>query len=54
VQAGQEFEAGQRLVVIEAMKMQNVLTAERNGVVAEVLAGAGESVAVDQAILRFE
>jgi propionyl-CoA carboxylase alpha chain len=54
VKAGQEIKAGERLVVIEAMKMQNVLVAERDGVVAELLASAGESVAVDQAILRFD
>jgi propionyl-CoA carboxylase alpha chain len=53
VKAGQEVKAGERLVVIEAMKMQNVLVAERDGIVAELLASAGESVAVDQAILRF-
>ena len=40
-------------MVIEAMKMQNVLVAERDSVVAELLASAGESVAVDQALLRF-
>ena len=51
---GQEVKAGERLVVIEAMKMQNVLLAERDGMVAELLAEAGESLAVDQAILRFE
>jgi propionyl-CoA carboxylase alpha chain len=54
VRPGQEVKAGERLVVIEAMKMQNVLTAERDAVVGELLASAGESVAVDQAILRFE
>jgi propionyl-CoA carboxylase alpha chain len=53
VRTGQEIKAGERLVVIEAMKMQNVLVAERDGIVAELLAAAGESVAVDQAILRF-
>jgi len=46
--------AGERLVIIEAMKMQNVLVAERDSVVAEALAKPGESVAVDQVILRFE
>jgi propionyl-CoA carboxylase alpha chain len=53
VRQGQEVKAGERLIVIEAMKMQNVLLAERDGTVAELLASAGESVAVDQAILRF-
>jgi propionyl-CoA carboxylase alpha chain len=53
VRPGQEIKAGERLVVIEAMKMQNVISAERDGVIAELLANAGESVAVDQAILRF-
>jgi len=54
VKQGQEIKAGEKLAVIEAMKMENTLKAERDGVVAEVLAKAGESLAVDQAILRFE
>ncbi len=54
VKAGQEVKAGERLVVIEAMKMQNVILAERDVVVAELLAGEGESLAVDQPVLRFE
>jgi len=53
VHAGQEVKAGERLVVIEAMKMQNVLLAERDGTVAELLARPGESLAVDQPVLRF-
>ena len=53
VQAGQEVKVGERLVVIEAMKMQNVLLAERDGTVAELLARPGESLAVDQPELRF-
>ena len=54
VKVGQEVKAGERLVIIEAMKMQNVLVAERDVVVAEVLGKPGESVAVDQIILKFE
>jgi propionyl-CoA carboxylase alpha chain len=40
--------------VIEAMKMENILTAPQNAKVAEILATRGESLAVDQPILRFE
>jgi len=54
VKAGQEVKAGERLVVIEAMKMQNVLLAERDGVVTQVLAKEGESLAVDQPVLEFK
>ncbi|GIX25185.1 MAG: acetyl/propionyl-CoA carboxylase subuit alpha [Caldimonas sp.] len=54
VQPGQAVQAGERLAVIEAMKMENVLTAARDGVVAEILATPGESLSVDQPILRFE
>ncbi|HMS07678.1 MAG TPA: acetyl/propionyl/methylcrotonyl-CoA carboxylase subunit alpha [Burkholderiaceae bacterium] len=54
VQAGQTVEAGERLAVIEAMKMENVLLATQNGVVKEVKATKGDSLAVDQAIIEFE
>ncbi len=54
VTVGQKVEAGQRLAAIEAMKMENVLVATQDGVVAEVMAAKGESLAVDQEILRFE
>jgi len=54
VKPGQEVKAGEKLAVIEAMKMENTLKAERDAVVAEVLAKPGESLAVDKAILRFE
>ena len=53
VEAGQEVKIGERLVVIEAMKMQNVLVAERDGTIAELLAKPGASLAVDQPVLRF-
>jgi propionyl-CoA carboxylase alpha chain len=53
VQPGQAVQAGQRLAVIEAMKMENILTAAHDGVVKEVLATQGESLAVDQPIIAF-
>ncbi|MDE2080860.1 MAG: acetyl/propionyl/methylcrotonyl-CoA carboxylase subunit alpha [Burkholderiales bacterium] len=54
VQPGQKVLAGERLAVIEAMKMENILTAAHDGTVAELLARQGESLAVDQPILSFE
>ncbi len=53
VTAGQEVKAGEVLARIEAMKMENVLRAERDCVVEKLLANAGESLAVDQAIIAF-
>jgi propionyl-CoA carboxylase alpha chain len=53
VKPGQAVQAGERLAVIEAMKMENMLTAERDGTVKEVLAAKGDSLAVDQPILSF-
>jgi propionyl-CoA carboxylase alpha chain len=53
VKAGQEVKAGEKLAVIEAMKMENVLRAETDGVIREVLAAQGDSLAVDQPILEF-
>jgi propionyl-CoA carboxylase alpha chain len=53
VQPGQKVQAGERLAVIEAMKMENVLFAAADGVVGKVLASRGESLAVDQPIVEF-
>jgi propionyl-CoA carboxylase alpha chain len=50
---GQKIQAGERLAVIEAMKMENVLFAPQDVTVSEVLAKPGESLSVDQPILRF-
>ena len=54
VKAGQRVTAGEKLAVVEAMKMENTLLALQDGVVAERLAEPGASLAVDQPILRFE
>ncbi|GGB41289.1 acetyl/propionyl-CoA carboxylase subuit alpha [Tistrella bauzanensis] len=54
VEVGQEVKAGEELAVIEAMKMENVLRAERDCTVKEIKAGAGSSVAADQVIIEFE
>ena len=54
VKEGQEVKAGEELAVVEAMKMENVLRAAADGVVKKVNCKAGDSLAVDQAILEFE
>ena len=53
-QPGQDVKAGQELAVVEAMKMENVLRAERDGRVQTLHARPGDSLSVDQAILEFE
>ena len=54
VQPGQKVQAGERVAVIEAMKMENVLFASADGIVGKVLASKGESLVVDQPIVEFE
>ena len=54
VEAGDKVEAGQPLAVVEAMKMENILRAEKAATVKEIPAGEGESLAVDQVIMEFE
>jgi propionyl-CoA carboxylase alpha chain len=53
VAEGQEVKAGEPVAIVEAMKMENVLRAERDGTVAKLRAKAGDSLAVDQVILEF-
>jgi propionyl-CoA carboxylase alpha chain len=54
VEAGDKVEAGQPLAIVEAMKMENILRAEKSGVVKIVNARAGDSLAVDAIILEME
>ena len=54
VKVGETVTGGQKLAAIEAMKMENTLVAAQDGVVAEICAKVGESLAVDQLIIRFE
>jgi propionyl-CoA carboxylase alpha chain len=54
VAPGQAVRAGEKLAVIEAMKMENILLAAHDCVVGQVKAGKGESLAVDQVIMEFE
>ena len=54
VSAGQEVKAGEKLAVIEAMKMENVLRADIDAKVKALLAKPGDSLAVDQPIIEFE
>jgi propionyl-CoA carboxylase alpha chain len=54
VKEGDRVEAGQTLATVEAMKMENVLKAERQGLVKRVAATAGQSLAVDELIIEFE
>jgi propionyl-CoA carboxylase alpha chain len=54
VEEGQEVQEGQALCTVEAMKMENILRAERKGVVTSIKAGPGDSLAVDDVIMEFE
>jgi propionyl-CoA carboxylase alpha chain len=54
VTVGQKVLAGERLAVIEAMKMENVLVAAQDAVVKGIEAKVGDSLAVDQIIVEFQ
>jgi len=54
VEVGQEVEEGQALCTIEAMKMENILRAEKKSKVSKINAGSGDSLAVDDVIMEFE
>jgi propionyl-CoA carboxylase alpha chain len=53
VKVGQEVKAGEQLCIVEAMKMENVLNAERDATVKAILAKEGDSLAVDAVIMEF-
>ena len=53
VTEGQKVQAGDNLAIVEAMKMENLLRAERDGTVKKINAKAGDSLAVDAVILEF-
>ncbi|MFT6931428.1 MAG: propionyl-CoA carboxylase alpha chain [Paracoccaceae bacterium] len=54
VTVGDEVQDGQALCTVEAMKMENILRAERSGIVSRVNASAGDILAVDEVIMEFE
>ena len=54
VEVGQEVKAGDAVAVIEAMKMENQLIAERDGTIAEINCAPGDSVEVNQVLMVFE
>ena len=54
VAEGQEVRAGEELAIVEAMKMENILRAERDGTVAKCHAAEGDGLGTDQPILEFE
>ena len=54
VEVGQTVQEGQALCTVEAMKMENILRAEKKSVVTKINAGPGDSLAVDDVIMEFE
>ena len=54
LEVGDEVQEGQALCTVEAMKMENLLRAEKKAVVTKINAAAGDSLAVDEIIMEFE
>lgn len=54
VKEGQEVKAGEAILIVEAMKMENIIRAERDGVIGEILIAAGDNVAADEVLVSFE
>ncbi|WP_332763612.1 acetyl-CoA carboxylase biotin carboxyl carrier protein subunit, partial [Phenylobacterium sp.] len=53
VAVGQEVKTGEQVAIVEAMKMQNIIRAERDGTVKTIGAAAGDSVAADEVLVEF-
>ncbi|WP_332772704.1 acetyl-CoA carboxylase biotin carboxyl carrier protein subunit, partial [Phenylobacterium sp.] len=53
VAVGQEVKTGEQVAIVEAMKMQNIIRAERDGTVKTIGATAGDSVAADEVLVEF-
>ncbi|WP_332770315.1 acetyl-CoA carboxylase biotin carboxyl carrier protein subunit, partial [Phenylobacterium sp.] len=53
VAVGQEVKTGEQVAIVEAMKMQNIIRAERDGTVKTIGAAAGDSVAADEILVEF-
>jgi propionyl-CoA carboxylase alpha chain len=53
VSVGQDVKTGETLAVVEAMKMENILRAERDGTIGKIRVKPGDSVAVDAVIMEF-
>jgi propionyl-CoA carboxylase alpha chain len=53
VAVGQDVKAGEGVAVVEAMKMQNIIRAERDGKIAKIAVAAGASVAADEVLIEL-
>jgi len=54
VKKGQRVQEGESLAVIEAMKMENILKAEKDVIIKDIFSKEGDSLVVDQSIIEFE
>jgi len=54
VDAGSEIKTGDEIAIIEAMKMENIIRAQRDGKIASIEASVGDALVVDQCIARLE
>ena len=54
VKEGQKIKKGEQIVIIEAMKMENILKSEKDCLVREILVKEGDSVSADEVLINFE